>query len=99
MKESNTMNDIIKIGNIELTNAEANDLYFNNNRYIVTFRTVYQLHWCENYINSDGSKGGVYGTKVYYAQSDLPLTKRGRWIATNAIHVNKLIGANIFREG
>lgn len=89
--------DIVKIGSVKLTNKEANDLYFSGKRYIIAFRRVYALEWCANYINSDGSRGGVYGHEIYYHEGGLPLVKRGRFMAATAETVNRLIGHNLVR--
>lgn len=89
------MDNIVKIGSIKLTEKEANDLYFSGKRYICSYRKVYQLNWCVNY----APRGGVYGTEIYYHQGDLPLTKRGRFLAVNAERVNQLIGHNLVKVG
>lgn len=86
---------IVKIGNVELTEAEAEEMYFNH-KYIVQYRKIYQLGWCENYINPDGTYGGVYGTLIY--TSEKPLTKRGRFFALTAAEVNDLLGFKILIE-
>lgn len=86
---------MVKVGRIELTDAEALGMYFSEKRYIVTYRTVYVLEWCANYINPDGTYGGIYGREIYYHRGELPLTKRGRWFAKSAAEVNKLIGKDI----
>jgi len=83
----------MKIGNIELTEKEANQFYFDKKRYIVSYRRIYQLNWCENYKHG----GGVYGTEIYYHKGDLPLTKKGRFFAMTAEQVNKLLGFNLLR--
>ena len=86
---------MVKVGKVELADAEASELYFSGKRYIVTYRTVYVLEWCTNYTNPDGSHGGVYGREIYYHRGEMPLTKRGRWFSHTAAEVNKLIGKNI----
>ena len=90
------MNDfVVKVGNIELMNSELNDFYFSGKRYLVAYRKVYALEWCENYVNPDGNYGGVYGHEIYYHDGKLPLTKRGRWAAKTAEEVNRLIGRDL----
>lgn len=86
---------MVKVGRIELTDAEALGMYFSGKRYIVAYRTVYALEWCANYTNPDGSHGGVYGREIYYHYGEMPLTRRGRWFAHTAAEVNKLIGKDI----
>lgn len=86
---------IVKIGNVELTETEAEEMYFNH-KYIVQYRKIYQLGWCSNYINSNGTYGGVYGYLIY--TSEKPLTKRGRFFALTAAEVNNLLGFKILIE-
>lgn len=83
-------NNTVKIGNVELTDNEALKLY-KEHRYIVTYKSVYQLFYSQNV-------GGVYGNKIYYHYNTLPLTKRGRFYAMTAREVNKLIGHEILIE-
>ena len=84
------MNDFIiwKIGNIELYGHECKRYLTEKLIYLVSYRTVYELHYSVN--------AGYYGIKVYYSTDKLPLTKRGRFVACNADYANKLIGHEIF---
>lgn len=92
------MENIVKIGSVKLTESEARRYYFDEKkRYIIAYRRVYALEWCNNYINSDGSRGGVYGHEIYYHEGDLPLVKRGRFMAATAETVNRLCGYNLVR--
>lgn len=87
------MCNIVKIGRVELTKDEANNLYFSGKRYICAYRRIYQLNWCVNYKPC----GGVYGTEIYYHEGQLPLTKKGRFIAVTAEDVNKMLGYNLLQ--
>lgn len=78
------MADIIKIGNVELTNDEAYELY-SGKKYIVTYSRIYQLHFSQ-------ANGTVYGREMFYQKG---LAKRGRWHAMTAESVNNLLGFNL----
>lgn len=77
---------MIKIGNVEFTEAEALDYV---GKYLVTFRKVYTIEYSVN--------GGIHGREVYYHQGDLSLTKRGRYFVKEAGEVNRMIGYQIFK--
>ena len=86
---------MVKIGKIELSENEANDLYFSGKKYIVAYRKVYALEWCSNYVDDNGHYGGAYAREIYYHNGEMPLTKRGRFFAKTAAEVNKLIGKDL----
>lgn len=77
-------NEIIKIGSVELTEAEALELY-ESRKYIVTYSRIYQLQY-------SSAQKRVYGTEIYRQQG---MTKRGRFYAMDAESVNDLIGFNL----
>lgn len=76
------MENIIKIGTVELTEAEADRLY-EEGKYIVTYSKIYQLH--------RGGRGypHVYGQQVYHSKG---MTRRGRFHALTGKEVNDLVG-------
>lgn len=86
-------NEIIcKVGSVELNNERIEKI-INSGGYIVSFRTVYKLHYSKN--------AGYYGTKIFYADKNnypLPLTKRGRFIAACSVDVNRLIGFKLLND-
>lgn len=75
--------DIVKIGSVELTPAEAVKLY-ENNKYIVTLHAIYQLFW-------SNAQGRVYGSRVWY-DKHARLTRPGRFFALSAAEVNNVLG-------
>lgn len=88
------MERINKIGGkIELTDKECENLYYNDNIFIISFRTIWQLRYSEN--------AGWYGQKVYYHDKYYhytPLTKPGRFVAYNGKMANDLLGRKLFIE-
>ena len=76
-----------KLANIEFTEKEfeeLKELYFNTDKkYIVKYNTIYQLHYGEN--------TDLYAMEIYKNYSKLPLMKKGRYIITNAKHINELL--------
>lgn len=59
---------------------------YNDKKYIVTYRTVYQPHYSVN--------AGYYATPVYTSQAE-NLTRAGRYFHFTGDQVNKLIGFNL----
>ena len=82
--------DIIKIGSVELTRAEA-EKFCQEGKYIVACRRIYALHYST-------AQQCVYGSQIYYEQGALPLTRRGRFIVFSAADVNKLVGTALVNE-
>ena len=80
---------IVKIGNVELTEAEALRLY-EEGRYIVTGRKIYALHY-------SNAQRRVYGSVVYQQpkRRPMPLVARRRFHALCSADVNRLIGAEL----
>lgn len=79
--------DIIKIGNIELTEEEARNFYENNKRYFVTYSKIYCLDFSKN--------AGYHGREIYkLIKKGEHFTKKGRFFAYDAGQVNHLLGFN-----
>lgn len=74
------MADVIKIGNVELTEEEAWRLY-EKQLYIVTYSKIYQLHY-------SAAQQRVYGSQIYYQPG---LAQRSRFHAMSAEAVNRLL--------
>ena len=79
------MENIIKIGTVELYESEANKMY-EDGMYIVTYSKIYQL-----------MKGGngyphVYGREIYHKPG---MARRGRFHVFSAADVNDLVGHNL----
>lgn len=74
---------IIKIGNVELTETEAQKFH-HEQKYIVAFRRIFSVDYSVN--------GGYHGREIYYHRGDLPLTKRGRFCTKTATEINKMLG-------
>lgn len=84
-----------KIAGIDFTNKEVKELenkYFNSNdKYIIKYNTIYQLRYSKNI--------GLYSLEIYTNyKSKLPLIKRGRFIVTNAKHINDLLEFELLKE-
>ena len=82
---------IIKIGNIELTEEEAERLYTAGKVYLITYRKIYILEYSKN--------AGYHGRVLYIRSTNCePFTKKGRFYAYTAAQTNHLIGFNLFNE-
>ena len=64
----------LKAGRVELSREEVSELVESNRVYIVAYRDIYFIDWCNN-------MGRYYARKIYTKYTDLPLTKRGRFFA------------------
>ena len=73
---------IVKIGSVELTEQEAEQL-FNERRYIVTYSKIYQLVY---------RAGAIHGKQIY---SSAGMTRRGRFFALTGEQINHLVGFKI----
>lgn len=78
---------IVKIGGVELTPEEAMK-YYQEERYIVNYGGIYQLHY-------SAAQRTVYGNKIYTGKG---LTRKGRFFAMDAQTVNHLVGFKLVRE-
>lgn len=76
--------NIIKIGTVELTPQEAEQLY-NAGKYIVTYSTIYKLIKTPHFPQ-------VHGKAIHKAKG---MTRRGRFYAMDAETVNNVFGINL----
>lgn len=87
------MMEIIKLRGIEFTREELENAYFKENKkYIIKYKTIYQLMYGENV--------GFHTLEVYknYNKKDIGYTRRGRYIMSKADLVNRLIGKELFLD-
>lgn len=82
--------DIIKIGKVELTEAEAEKIC-QAGKYIIAYRRIYALHYST-------AQKRVYGREIYCKRDGLPITKRGRFIVCSPTDVNRLVGSKLVAE-
>jgi len=80
---------MVKIGRIELTEAEADRYYMAGKRYFVSNSIIYNLAYSIN--------AGYHSRPIYKSPSGL-LTKRGRFFAYDAMQVNHLLGYKLLNE-
>lgn len=83
---------MIKMAGIEFEEQALTKAYFEH-KYIVKYRTIYALEWCENLI---GFK--VHARPIYYKNFGLPLTKRGRFFLMSASEINRLLDFKFLNE-
>ena len=76
---------------MELSREEVRELIESNRVYIVAYRDIYFIDWCNN-------MGRYYARKIYTKYTDSPLTKRGRFFAYTAKSVNDLLGFPLLAE-
>ena len=76
--------EIIKIGNVELTKAQVENLH-SNNRYIVTYSKIYTIEY-------SNAQKQYYGRPIFHYPG---MAKRGRFHTMSAAEVNRLIGFNL----
>lgn len=81
----------LKAGRVELSREEVDKLVEAGRVYIVAYRDIYVIDWCNN-------MGRYYARKIYTKFTDLPLTKRGRFFAYTAKWVNDLLGFQLLAE-
>ena len=74
------MEQIIRIGNVELTPTQASKLYLEE-KYIVTFSKIYSIEYSQ-------AQKRYYGRTIY---SYPGMAKRGRFHAMTASEVNHLL--------
>lgn len=84
--------EIVKIGPVELLEEEARKMY-SENKYIVTYTKIYQIHFSQ-------AQNRFYGSCIYtYDRKGGPgMTRRGRFYALPASEVNRLVGCPLVRE-
>lgn len=74
------MEQIIKFGNVELTEAQA-ERFYRENRYIVTYSKIYSIQY-------SAAQKTYYGRVIY---SHPGMAKRGRFHAMTAHEINHLL--------
>lgn len=79
--------EVIKIGNVELTEKEAWELY-ENKMYIITYSKIYQLHYSQ-------AQQKVYGQEIYHQKG---LARKGRFHKLTAKEINHLVGYQLVIE-
>lgn len=82
------MENIIKIGSVELYESEVQKLY-EAKKYLVCYKKIWQIHYSQN--------AGYYGQCVY-TETKGNLAKRGRFHTMSASEVNHLLGFNLLNE-
>ncbi len=75
------LDNIVKIGSVELTADEAYRMY-RNDMYLVTYGKIYQLYY-------NVGKQRVFGVAIY---KQYGLCRRGRFHVLSAEDVNHLVG-------
>lgn len=79
--------ELVKIGNIELTEEEAQEIY-SEGKYVCSYTGIFQVNYSQ-------VQKCFYGQKVVdykgYAQ-------RGRFYIQTASQINKVLGRKILRE-
>lgn len=84
------MENIRKLANIKFTIKEYEEIkkeFFNSNkRYIIKYKTIYQLFFSPN--------AGLYSQKIYTNETmkDMGYTRKGRFVIVDGELVNKLVG-------
>jgi hypothetical protein len=81
----------LKAGRVELSREEVEEFVDAKRVYIVAYRDIYFIDWCNN-------MGRYYARKIYTKFTDLPLTKRGRFFAYTAKDVNNLLEFDLLAE-
>lgn len=81
----------LKAGRVELSREEVEAFADAKRVYIVAYRDIYFIDWCNN-------MGRYYARKIYTKFTDLPLTKRGRFFAYTAKDVNNLLKFDLLAE-
>lgn len=86
------MKQIVKIGPVELYVEDVQKM-LEENKYIVTYTKIYQIHFSQ-------AQNRFYGSCIYtYDRKGGPgMTRRGRFYALPAAEVNRLVGCNLIRE-
>lgn len=74
------MENIIKIGNVELTESQISQLY-TSNRYIVTYSKIYSIEYSM-------AQKKFYGRPIYTCKG---MAKRGRFHALTASEINHML--------
>lgn len=84
--------DIMKIGPVELTMQDAEQLYESGKKYLVTYSAIYQMMYSQ-------AQKRYYGHCIYRPPiKGEHLTRRGRFFAYTAADVNHLMGCKYVNE-
>ena len=78
------MENIVKIGNVELTTDHVSRLY-TENRYIVTYSKIYSIEYSM-------AQKRFYGRPIYTCKG---MGRRGRFHALTAAEINHLLNFNL----
>lgn len=79
--------EIVKIGNVELTKEEAQEIY-REGKYICSYTGIFQINYSQAQKRFYGQK--VIDYKVY--------ASKGRFYIHSASQINKVLGRKILRE-
>ena len=83
--------EIIKIGPVELSPNEAENLYNSGRKYLVTYTRIYQIHYSQ-------AQRRFYGQEIFRAKPGCNYARRGRFYAFTAKEVNDLIDFKLLNE-
>lgn len=79
--------EIVKIGNVELTKEEAQEIY-REGKYICSYTGIFQIHYSQ-------AQKRFYGQKVIDYKG---YASKGRFYIHSASQINKVLGQKILRE-
>ena len=83
--------EIIKIGSVELSPQEAENLYYSGRKYLVTYTRIYQIHYSQ-------AQRRFYGQEISRAKPGCNYARRGRFHAYTAKDVNNLLDFKLLNE-
>jgi hypothetical protein len=81
------MTRIVRIGNVELTEAEAYRMYAEG-KYLVTYSKIYQVFYSV-------AQRRFYGIELYHHNG---MARRDRFYAMSGKDVNRLVGSHLVNE-
>ena len=83
--------NVIKIGNVELTENDAENLYTSGKKYLVTYSKIYEMKYSP-------AQKRYYGSVICTAGTGSNYARRGRFYAYTAKDVNWLLGCKLLNE-
>ena len=84
--------EVLKIGPVELYKTDAEKLYNDGKRYLVTYSAIYQINFSQ-------AQNKYYGSVLFRPASKTEhYTRRGRFFAYSASDVNNLLGGMYVNE-
>lgn len=83
--------DAVKIGTVEMYRKDAENLYTNGKRYLVTYRRIYAIDYST-------AQRTFYGREIYRVTGKGNLALKGRFHAFTAGEVNHLLGYSLLNE-